>query len=262
MLPLLMAAETAASTSAAGLFSVESLTALATLTALEVVLGIDNIVFIAILAGKLPEEQRDKARKMGLGLAVISRVALLLVIGWVVQLDKVALFNIAGNDVTIKGLVLIVGGLFLMGKATYEIHHRIQHTEQAAHGGAVVHSTLKTVLLQVMMVDVVFSLDSVITAVGMTTHIPVMIAAVLISVGIMLIFSGHVVRFIDKNPAIKILALSFLLLIGLLLIAEGMHAKNILPKGYVYFGMAYALFVDILQMLATPKPKPIVNSDD
>ncbi|MFO0891152.1 MAG: TerC family protein [Isosphaeraceae bacterium] len=233
----------------------EALLALLTLTALEVVLGIDNVIFIAILAGKLPEGQRDRARVLGLGLAVVSRLALLLAIGYVMQLDEPWL-TLLEAEFSGKDLILLLGGLFLVVKATYEIHHRIESAD-APHRVARV-SSLRTVLIQVLLVDVVFSLDSVITAVGMTEDlprpIPIMVAAVLLSVMIMLIFSKAIVVFIERHPALKILALAFLLLIGVLLIAEGFHHK--IPKGYVYFAMAFSLGVELLQMKTAPAARP------
>jgi predicted tellurium resistance membrane protein TerC len=239
----------------------EALIALATLTALEVVLGIDNVIFIAILAGKLPESQRDKARLMGLSLAVISRLLLLLAIGWVMQLDE-PWVRALGYEFSGKDLILLFGGLFLVVKATYEIHHRIESAE-APHR-AVRVSSLRTVLIQVLLVDVVFSLDSVITAVGMTDDlprpIPIMVTAVLLSVVLMLVFSKAIVTFIERHPALKILALAFLLLIGVLLIAEGFHHK--IPKGYVYFAMAFSLGVDLLQMKTAPAARVAARSPE
>lgn len=230
------------------LLTTESLMALLTLTSLEVVLGIDNVIFIAILAGKLPEEQRDSARKMGLAVAVLSRAILVLAIGFVMQLNQ-PLFTALGTGFSGKDLILILGGLFLLGKATHEIHHKVEKSRES-HGAAPPITTLRAVLMQVLIIDVVFSLDSVITAVGMTeglaSPIPIMIAAIVISVIVMLVFSKAIVTFIEQHPAIKILALAFLLLIGTLLVAEGFHQK--IPKGYVYFAMAFSLGVEILQM--------------
>lgn len=229
-----------------GLLTTENLVALLTLTSLEIVLGIDNVIFIAILAGKLPEKQRDFARKLGLGLAVISRIALLLGIGWVMRL-KQPLFTLLHHEFTGKDLVLLFGGLFLLGKATYEIHHKVEahHVREQANRAP---ASLFWMLMQVLAIDVVFSLDSVITAVGMVKSVPIMIAAILISVAIMLVFSGAVVRFVDQHPGIKLLALSFLLLIGVLLVAESFHHP--IPKGYIYFAMAFSLGIELLQMRA------------
>lgn len=231
------------------LLTPESLIAFFTLTGLEVVLGIDNIVFIAILAGKLPVEQREKARKMGLVLAVVSRVLLLLSISWVMRLTQ-PLFEVMGRSVSGKDLILILGGSFLLAKATYEIHHKIEQgsDEKKATAGT---ATLSAVLIQVVLLDVVFSLDSVITAVGLTPHIPIMIAAVLTSVAVMLALSGAIVSFIEKHPALKILALAFLILIGALLVGEGFHQK--IGKGYIYFAMAFSVTVEVLQIWATKK---------
>lgn len=237
-------------------FSTEALIALLTLTSLEVVLGIDNVIFIAILAGKLPEHQRDYARKMGLMLAVVSRAILVLAIGLVMQLNQ-PLFLVFATEFSGKDIILLLGGLFLLGKTTHEIHRKIEHANKPESAASVV-STLQAVLLQVLIVDVVFSLDSVITAVGMTeglqSPIPIMIAAIVISVVVMLVFSKAIVSFIERHPALKILALSFLLLIGTLLVAEGFHQK--IPKGYVYFAMAFCLGVEMLQM-RTVKPIPM-----
>jgi predicted tellurium resistance membrane protein TerC len=237
-------------------FSPEALIALFTLTSLEIVLGIDNVIFIAILAGKLPESQRDYARKFGLTLAVLSRAVLVLAIGLVMQLNQ-PLFTMFGTGFSGKDIILVLGGLFLLGKATYEIHRKIEHPEDPETATLGV-TTLKAVLTQVLIVDVVFSLDSVITAVGMTeglkNPIPIMVAAIVISVIVMLVFSKAIVTFIERHPALKILALSFLLLIGTLLVAEGFHQK--IPKGYVYFSMAFCLGVEMLQMKSA---KPVGN---
>lgn len=228
-------------------FSTEALVALLTLTSLEVVLGIDNVIFIAILAGKLPESERDYARKMGLLLAVASRAMLVLAIGLVMQLNQ-PLLSVYGTGFSGKDIILVLGGLFLLGKATWEIHRKMESSGETDFSGQSI-STLKAVLTQVLIVDVVFSLDSVITAVGMTEGlkqpIPVMIAAIVISVLVMLVFSKAIVTFIERHPALKILALAFLLLIGTLLVAEGFHQK--IPKGYVYFAMAFSLGVEMLQ---------------
>jgi predicted tellurium resistance membrane protein TerC len=234
----------------------EALVALLTLTSLEMILGIDNIIFIAILAGRLPAEQRDKGRTFGLMLAVISRVALVLSIGWVMSL-KAELFSVLHHAFTGRDIILVLGGLFLVFKATREIHHKVQ---SAGDDGSkpVARVSLRSVLIQVMLIDVVFSLDSVITAVGMTTGlkaaIPVMVIAIILSVLGMLVFSKAIVTFIEHNPAIKVLALSFLMLIGMLLIAEGFGKE--IPKGYVYFAMAFSFLVEILQMWTEKKSHP------
>jgi predicted tellurium resistance membrane protein TerC len=233
-----------------------SLAALLTLTSLEMVLGIDNVIFIAILCGKLPESQRDKARTLGLLLAVVSRIMLVLAIGWVMTLTK-ELFVMFNHAVTGKDLILIFGGLFLLFKGTREIHHKVQDA-QGDEVKAPSTSTLRAVLLQVLLIDVVFSLDSVITAVGMTEGlkhpIPIMVTAIILSVIGMLIFSKAIVVFIERNPTIKILALSFLLLIGLLLMAEGFGHH--VPKGYVYFAMCFSFAVEMLQLWTHKPQKP------
>lgn len=228
------------------LFTTENALAFLTLASLEIVLGIDNVIFIAILAGKLPPHQRDLGRRVGLTIAVVSRIVLLLGIGWVMKL-KEPWFSILEHQITGKDLVLILGGLFLIAKATYEMHHKVSgaHDAAASNGG---HTSLPVMLAQVVMIDVVFSLDSVITAVGMSNNLPVMIAAIIVSVLVMLAFSGPVVHFVDAHPAIKLLALAFLLLIGVLLIAEGFHQK--IDKGYIYFAMAFSLGIELLNMRA------------
>ncbi|MCX7386965.1 MAG: TerC family protein [Planctomycetota bacterium] len=238
------------------LLTSEALVALLTLTSLEMILGIDNIIFIAILAGRLPAEQRDKGRTFGLLLAVISRVALVLSIGWVMSL-KAELFSILGHPFSGRDIILVVGGMFLVFKATREIHHKVQSAGDD-DGKPVAQASLRSVLIQVMLIDVVFSLDSVITAVGMTSGlksaIPVMVIAIILSVLGMLLFSKAIVTFIERNPAIKVLALSFLMLIGMLLIAEGFGKE--IPKGYVYFAMAFSFLVEILQMWTEKKSHP------
>ncbi len=224
----------------------ESLIAFVTLTALEIVLGIDNIIFIAIQAGHLPTEQRDRGRKLGLLFAVVSRIGLLLGITWVMRLTS-DLFTIVGHAVTGKDLVLILGGTFLIRQATVEIHHNVAKKSAESHRNAAV-GTLTAMLVQVTAMDVIFSLDSVITAVGMSKQVPIMIAAIVVAVAVMLAYSGAVVRFVDRNPTIKLLALSFLLLIGVLLVAEGFHQE--IDKRYIYFAMAFSLGVELLQMRA------------
>ncbi len=226
------------------LWSFASLIALLTLTAMEVVLGIDNLVFIAVVAGRLPPEQRDRARRIGLALAVIVRVALLLAITWIMALKK-PWFQLLGHEISGKEFILIAGGLFLIYKATKEIHHKVEHTaEKAAASSAV--ASFGAVIGQILVIDAVFSLDSVITAVGMVPHKQIMIAAIIISIIIMLVFSKAVTDFVNRHPTIKILALSFLLLIGVMLVAEGFERH--IPKGYIYFAMAFSLLVELLQM--------------
>ncbi|HQZ67683.1 MAG TPA: TerC family protein [Planctomycetaceae bacterium] len=233
----------------------EALVALLTLTSLEMVLGIDNIIFIAILAGRLPAHQLDKGRTFGLLLAVISRIGLVLSIGWIMTLQTV-LFSIQGKSFDGRQIILILGGLFLVFKATREIHHRVQ-AKNDDHERPVAQVSLRSTLIQVLLIDVVFSLDSVITAVGMTTGLksalPIMITAIILSVLGMLVFSKAIVTFIERNPAIKVLALSFLMLIGMLLVAEGFGSE--IPKGYVYFAMAFSFFVEVLQLWTEKKSR-------
>ena len=223
-----------------------------TLTVLEVVLGIDNVVFISILAGKLPSHQQEKARKLGLTLALVTRILLLLGISWIVGLTK-PLFEIMGHPVSGKDLILGIGGLFLIAKATHEIHDKLEGEE--GHASARVAPKFASVIIQILLLDVVFSLDSVITAVGMVNKIPVMIAAVVIAVGFMLLFSGHISGFINKHPTLKMLALSFLILIGVMLVAESFHRE--IPKGYIYFAMAFSVGVEILNINLRKKTAPV-----
>jgi len=227
--------------------------ALLTLTALEIVLGIDNIIFISILAGKLPVDQQDKARQIGLLLAMLMRIALLFSLSWLVGLTE-PLFTIFGLEVTGRSLILVGGGLFLLGKATLEIHDKLEGEE--GHRSAAVRATFGAVLVQIVLLDIVFSLDSVLTAVGMVTQIGVMVAAVVIAVLIMLVASGPISRYVNERPTLKILALSFLLLIGVSLIAEGLDFH--IPKGYIYFAMFFSLFVQVLNLrLRKPAAVPV-----
>ena len=223
-----------------------------TLAVLEIVLGIDNVVFISILAGKLPVEQRAKARKLGLGLAMVMRILLLLSISWVVRLTD-PLFTVLGEEISGRDLVLLVGGLFLLAKATHEIHNKLEGEE--GHGSARVGPSFTSVLVQILLLDIVFSLDSVITAVGMVKEVGVMIAAVVVAVGFMLLFSGKISEFVDRHPTVKILALSFLIMIGVMLIAEGFDHH--IPKGYVYFAMAFSVFVETLNLRLRKKSNPV-----
>ena len=224
----------------------ENIVAFFTLSALEIVLGIDNIVFITILVGRLDATVRDKARRTGLLLAMFMRIALLLAIGWVMRLTG-ALFHVGEHAVSGKDLILIVGGLFLIGKATYEIHHRLEGPAHGPDASRPVHASFKAVLLQIIALDIVFSLDSVITAVGMARHIEIMIAAV-VAVGVMMIFAGPVGSFVERHPTFKMLALAFLILIGVMLTAEGLHQH--ISKGYIYFAMSFSLVVELLNMRA------------
>ncbi|MBA2622170.1 MAG: TerC family protein, partial [Chthoniobacterales bacterium] len=216
---------------------------LLTLTALEIVLGIDNVIFISILADKLPAAKQKQARQIGLGLAMIMRILLLLSLSWIIGLTK-PFFVLAGFDVTGRALILLVGGLFLIAKSTHEIHDTLEGDEE---GGPVRSKpSLRSVLIQIILLDMVFSLDSVITAVGMVDQIGVMIVAVMLAVGVMMTFAGAISGFVERHPTIKMLGLSFLLLIGVNLIGEslGFH----IPKGYTYFAMGFAVFVEVLNL--------------
>jgi predicted tellurium resistance membrane protein TerC len=224
----------------------ENWIALLTLTVLEVVLGIDNIVFISILAGKLPPQQQARARTFGLGLALITRVLLLLSIAWIMRLTA-PLFTVLGQQISGRDLILLLGGVFLLWKSTHEIHERIEGAssdERSTRGAA----TMAGVLTQIALLDIVFSLDSVITAVGMADQIAVMIAAVLLAVGFMMFAAGAISAFVERHPTVKMLALSFLLLIGVTLVAEGLGQH--FSKGYVYFAMAFSVMVEVLNLRA------------
>jgi len=223
-----------------------------TLAVLEIVLGIDNLVFISILAGKLPARDQSKARRLGLALALIGRIGLLLSLSWVIRLTD-PLFTIFKEEISGRDLVLILGGLFLLAKATHEIHDRLEGEE--GHGSTRVAPSLASVLVQIALLDIVFSLDSVITAVGMVEQISVMVAAVITAVGFMMIFATKVSDFIHRHPSIKMLALSFLLMIGVMLVAEGLDHH--IPKGYVYFSMAFSVFVEALNIRMRKKVSPV-----
>jgi predicted tellurium resistance membrane protein TerC len=216
---------------------------LLTLTVLEIVLGIDNIVFISIVAGRLPDKSQKKARLLGLALAMIMRVLLLLTLSWIMGLTK-PLFAIGNFAVSGRALILIAGGLFLLAKSTREIHHRLEGSDE--HGTGAIRASFSAVLLQIALLDAVFSLDSVITAVGMVDEIAVMIVAVILAVAVMMIFAEPISRFIDRHPTMKMLALSFLLLIGVNLIGEGVGFH--IPKGYTYFAMGFSLLVEMLNL--------------
>jgi predicted tellurium resistance membrane protein TerC len=217
--------------------------AFATLTALEIVLGVDNVVFISILAGKLPIEQREKARRLGLGLAMFVRILLLMSIAWVIRLTT-PLFSVLNEEISGRDLILLIGGLFLLAKSTHEMHSQLEGEE--GHSSARVAASFASVIIQILLLDIIFSLDSVITAVGMADDLGVIITAVIIAVGFMLVFSGSVSRFVEKHPTIKMLALSFLLLIGVSLVAESLEFH--IPKGYIYFAMTFSLFVEVLNI--------------
>ena len=225
-----------------------------TLTALELVLGIDNIIFISILVDRLPAERRELARKIGLFMAMFMRIGLLLVLSWIIGLNA-PLFTVMQNEITGRDLILIAGGLFLLWKSTGEIHQLLEG-EEDSHSSAV-QATFSAVILQIMIVDLVFSLDSIITAVGMVDEIAVMIAAVISSVALMLVFAGAIGRFVSDHPTIKMLALSFLVVVGVVLIAEGF--EHHVPKGYVYFAMAFSVGVEMLNIRMRRKPKETVR---
>jgi len=226
--------------------------AFATLTALEIVLGVDNVVFISILAGKLPVEQRERARRWGLGLAMLMRIALLLSVTWVIGLTA-PLFTVLGQEISGRDLILLGGGLFLIGKSTHEMHDRLEGDEGAASSRVV--ASFGAVIVQILLLDIVFSLDSVITAIGMADDVSVMIAAVVVAVGFMFAFAGRISAFVDRHPTMKVLALSFLLLIGASLIAEGFDTH--IPKGYIYFAMAFSLFVETINLRVRKKTEPV-----
>jgi predicted tellurium resistance membrane protein TerC len=230
--------------------------ALLTLTLLEVVLGIDNVIFISILAGKLPPHQQAKARTIGLAGALITRVLLLLSLAWIVRLTK-PLFSVMSFDISGRDLILLAGGLFLIFKATHEIHDKLEGEEGTAV--ARVAPSMASVITQIMILDVVFSLDSVITAVGMAKQLGVMITAVIVAVVIMLFAAGPISKFVERHPTVKMLALSFLLLIGTALIAEGLHFH--IPKGYVYFAMGFSVFVEMLNIRFRTVAKPVKLHD-
>ena len=226
------------------LYSPETWIALATLTALELVLGIDNIIFISILAGRLPPEQRDRARRLGIAGAAITRLALLFAIVWITRLTY-PLFELFGHAFSWRDMILIAGGLFLIAKATHEIHHKIEGA-----GGEPslkrVATSFGGVIAQIMVLDIVFSLDSIITAVGMVDERWVMVTAILVSIAFMLAFAGPIGDFVERHPTVKVLALSFLLMIGLVLIADGFGQH--IPKGYVYAAMAFSVFVEFINL--------------
>ncbi len=234
------------------IFEPEAWIALATLTALEIVLGIDNIIFISILTGKLPPEKRPRARSIGLLLAMLSRLALLFSLAWLMGLTR-PWFTVLGNEISGRDIILIAGGLFLLGKSTLEIHDKLEGEE--GHSSAKVHANFGAILVQIMILDIVFSLDSVITAVGMAKHLFVMATAIIIAVGVMLLSAGRISDFVEAHPTVKILALSFLLLVGVALIADGLDLH--IPKGYIYFAMAFSVFVEMLNMRLRARMRPV-----
>jgi predicted tellurium resistance membrane protein TerC len=232
--------------------SPEAWIALFTLTVLEIVLGIDNIIFVAILADRVKESQRARARRVGLSIAIGTRILLLFSIFWIMRLTE-PLFSALGREVSGRDLILIAGGMFLLFKSTREIHHKLEgdNGERSAEG----HSSFVAVIAQIAALDVVFSLDSVITAVGLADHLPVMIIAVLIAGAFMILSADIVSGFVSDHPTVKVLALSFLLLIGMSLVAEGMHQH--IPKGYIYFAMGFSVFVEVINLRASRKRNPV-----
>ena len=227
--------------------------AFATLTALELVLGIDNIIFISILVDKLPPERREFARRLGLFMAMFMRIGLLLLLAWIVGLVE-PLFSVMENEISGRDLILILGGLFLIWKSTSEIHQSLEGEE--GHAASAVKATFTAIILQIMIIDLVFSLDSIITAVGMVDDVRIMIAAVIVSVALMMLFAAPIGHFVSAHPTIKMLALSFLVVVGVVLVAEGFGEH--VPKGYVYFGMAFSLAVEMLNIrLRRNAAKPV-----
>jgi predicted tellurium resistance membrane protein TerC len=227
----------------------DALIGLVTLTFMEIVLGIDNIIFISILAGKLPAEQQARARQTGLALALVIRILLLLTVSWIARLTQ-PWFNIMGMGISGRDLILLGGGLFLLAKATHEIHVRLEG--ETGHESAKVAPSFNAVIVQILLLDVVFSLDSVITAVGMVDNIMVMIIAVIVAIGIMLLSATRISDFVNNHPTVKMLALSFLLLIGFMLLLEGLHQH--VPKGYIYFAIGFSVFVEMLNLRMRQKP--------
>ena len=232
--------------------SPEAWVALASLTILEIVLGIDNIVFISILSGRLPEHQRPRARLLGLGLAMFMRIGLLMSVSYLAKLNN-PLFSVLGRDITGRDLVFLIGGLFLLFKATQEIHERLEgpHEEKRTPRAA----SFASVITQIVLLDIVFSVDSVITAVGMSDHLPVMIIAVVIAVLMMMLAANPIADFVERHPTVKMLALAFLILIGTSLIAEGLGQH--IPKGYIYFAMGFSILVEMLNMRARSVRQPV-----
>jgi len=234
------------------LSSPEAWVALTTLTLLEIVLGVDNIIFISILVGRLPEAQRQRARLLGLAFAMGTRILLLLTLTWIMRLQA-ALFTVLSVEISGRDLILIGGGLFLLAKSTLEIHESLEGVE--GDGPAMKHARFMSTIVQIGLIDIVFSLDSVITAVGLADHVTVMIIAIMLAVGVMMVAAGAIGRFVDDHPTIKMLALSFLVLIGVALIAEGIDVH--IPKGYIYFAMAFSVMVEMLNIRIRGGRKPL-----
>lgn len=228
----------------------EAWIALVTLTVLEIVLGVDNIIFISILTGRLPEKQRQPARLIGLAMAMGMRILLLLALSWIIRLTA-PLFTALGNEISGRDLILVLGGLFLLGKATHEIHHKLEGVEGST--SSKVKAAFGATLVQITLLDIVFSLDSVITAVGMVRQVPIMVIAIVIAVGFMMFFAKSLGEFVERHPTVKMLALAFLLLIGMALVADGLDHH--IPKGYIYFAMGFSVFVEMLNLRMKAKRK-------
>ncbi|MFQ5569970.1 MAG: TerC family protein [Rhodothermales bacterium] len=231
----------------------QALIALATLTVLEIVLGIDNIVFISILSGRLPRAQQARARFIGLALAMLGRIVLLLSLAWIMRLTA-PIFEILAQEISGRDIILLLGGFFLIGKSTHEIHHKLEG-ESGHDGKTQATASFTSVIIQILLLDLVFSLDSVITAVGMAEQVAVMVTAIVIAVGVMMLSAGGISRFIEAHPTVKMLALSFLLLIGVMLVAEGLDQH--ISKGYIYFAMAFSVFVEMLNLRMRRKQEPV-----
>jgi predicted tellurium resistance membrane protein TerC len=235
-----------------GLLTTEGIISLVTLTFLEIVLGIDNVVFISITAGRLPVNQQQKARSLGIGLALIVRIALLLTVSWIIGL-KDPFLTLGDFELSFRDIILIAGGLFLLAKSTSEIHAKLEGEDEDDANIKVL--TLRAAIIQIILLDVVFSFDSILTAVGLVENVVIIIIAIVISLGVMLLFAKKISDFINKHPAMKLLAVSFLMMIGLVLVVEGLHVH--VPKGYIYFAMAFALIVEILNMKIRKNQKPV-----
>lgn len=238
-------------------FSTEVLISLVTLTFLEIVLGIDNIVFISIVGSRLPVEQQRKVRLIGLSLALVGRILLLMAIGWIIGLTK-PIFTLQDFDFSFRDLILILGGLFLIAKSTSEMHKKLSGPQEEEERASLQKDTQGSAIVQIILLDLVFSLDSIITAVGLVDEIYIIVIAIVISMGVMLIFAKSISDFINNHPTMKLLALAFLLMIGTVLVIEGLHVH--VPKGYIYFSMAFALSIELLNMRIRKKSKPVKNS--
>lgn len=235
-----------------GLFTTEGIVSLLTLTFLEIVLGIDNVVFISITAGRLPAPDQNKARTFGILLALVVRIALLFGVSWIIGL-KEPVFTIRDFDISFRDLILIVGGLFLIAKSTSEIHAKLEGESEETRTSSVI--TLRGAIIQIILLDVVFSLDSILTAVGLVENVLIIVIAIVVSLVVMLVFAKRISDFIHKHPAMKLLAISFLMMIGLVLVLEGLHIH--VPKGYIYFSMAFSLGIEFLNMKIRKKSKPV-----